>query len=336
VLFLLDKLTTYWVINMGKNNKRKDKKNGEDIAEKFADFVEVTDVLPERDEDQIDLDSDEIDRMYDEYLDSQTPEIETEEERRTDRILYGGRAYDTDNDEGWEMLGPPETYDWAYDHEEEDIEQENITEEEEKENIEKYVKEEQKKANKQHKEYLQAEAKRLAEEDEMHENLMQADKQKQREKNFQEIIKTYRKISLINLAKLLKFPDELSLQKFLIRIKGEKAFHIEGKNVIIPEKVKRQTKESSIKVIKSKTNPVCKKCGKQLKRKGQVCPDCEKKELTCVVCKLPIKPGSMIGFCSHCEARGHLDHFQEWVKVKGKCPKCKKELHVSGIVSQEV
>jgi len=33
-----------------------------------------------------------------------------------------------------------------------------------------------------------------------------------------------------------------------------------------------------------------------------------------------------------CEAIGHLDHMQEWVKTSGKCPQCLQSIPIEGIV----
>lgn len=49
-------------------------------------------------------------------------------------------------------------------------------------------------------------------------------------------------------------------------------------------------------------------------------------EMTCCVCQLNIKESQVFTTCRHCGRRGHLNHFLEWVKVKGDCPVCRKSL----------
>ena len=51
-----------------------------------------------------------------------------------------------------------------------------------------------------------------------------------------------------------------------------------------------------------------------------------RKREQCIVCNLPIKNGEKIGRCPHCTHTAHLDHFLEWIKIKGICPFCKGKL----------
>ncbi len=53
--------------------------------------------------------------------------------------------------------------------------------------------------------------------------------------------------------------------------------------------------------------------------------DWDKKE-RCIVCNLYIRKEEKIGRCPHCNHPAHLDHFQEWIKIKGACPVCKKNV----------
>jgi rubrerythrin len=46
----------------------------------------------------------------------------------------------------------------------------------------------------------------------------------------------------------------------------------------------------------------------------------------CIVCNLAIKKEEPIGRCTQCGHPGHLDHFQEWIKIKGVCPFCKRKI----------
>lgn len=77
---------------------------------------------------------------------------------------------------------------------------------------------------------------------------------------------------------------------------------------------------------------ICYYCGYPIEKESKSCSNCNEKVLSCIVCKLPISFGEESGKCYFCEGSGHLSHIQEWVKVKGKCPTCLKELTVTGIV----
>ena len=98
------------------------------------------------------------------------------------------------------------------------------------------------------------------------------------------------------------------------------------------------TKRKSI--LKQMDNPIsefpevfsCNNCGYPIEHNTIDCPECGEKIIRCVVCKLPCSLGDEIGKCSLCEAVGHLEHMQEWVKEKGKCPVCLQELPYEGII----
>ncbi len=77
---------------------------------------------------------------------------------------------------------------------------------------------------------------------------------------------------------------------------------------------------------------ICYYCGYPIENESKNCLSCNKAVEICMVCKLPISFGEEAGKCSLCEAKGHMAHFQEWVKVKGKCPTCMKDLPIEGIV----
>lgn len=46
----------------------------------------------------------------------------------------------------------------------------------------------------------------------------------------------------------------------------------------------------------------------------------------CIVCNLTIKNGDEIGRCPECGHSAHLNHFLEWIKIKGICPFCKRKV----------
>lgn len=76
---------------------------------------------------------------------------------------------------------------------------------------------------------------------------------------------------------------------------------------------------------------ICYYCGYPIEKDSKTCSSCNIVVLSCMVCKLPISFGEEPGKCRFCEGASHLSHLQEWVKVKGKCPTCLKELTVEGI-----
>lgn len=77
---------------------------------------------------------------------------------------------------------------------------------------------------------------------------------------------------------------------------------------------------------------ICYYCSYPIEKEDKTCPSCKKEILRCNGCKLPISFGEKVGKCSFCEVIGHLSHFQEWIKIKGKCPTCQKKLPLEGIV----
>ncbi|MFX1476034.1 MAG: hypothetical protein ACFFCO_11245, partial [Promethearchaeota archaeon] len=69
---------------------------------------------------------------------------------------------------------------------------------------------------------------------------------------------------------------------------------------------------------------------KQLRDTSDPPPPLEKGALSpCIVCRLPIKPGSAVLGCPHCGGFAHKRHLLEWIKVKGACPYCHKKLKES-------
>ncbi|WP_287587597.1 zinc ribbon domain-containing protein [Candidatus Borrarchaeum sp.] len=70
----------------------------------------------------------------------------------------------------------------------------------------------------------------------------------------------------------------------------------------------------------------CSSCGAPYSSDAPFCPSCGSEREKCMVCLLPMAPGSEIAKCPHCSGVAHKDHLQEWVKIKGFCPKCKNKL----------
>ncbi len=55
----------------------------------------------------------------------------------------------------------------------------------------------------------------------------------------------------------------------------------------------------------------------------------------CMVCALPIKDEEKNEkvYCPHCRNPAHENHLIEWIKLKGICPLCRKNLSQSDILS---
>ena len=96
--------------------------------------------------------------------------------------------------------------------------------------------------------------------------------------------------------------------------------------------VRKKSNEQLIKPVSFSKEYICYFCGNPIEVDAKICPSCQNNVIHCNVCKLPITFGQEVGKCSFCEVKGHLTHFQEWVKIKGICPNCKKKLPVEGIV----
>lgn len=70
----------------------------------------------------------------------------------------------------------------------------------------------------------------------------------------------------------------------------------------------------------------CQHCGSLIPEKANPCPRCGEFREWCAVCKMDIAPGEATTKCPHCNTKIHSDHFIEWIKVKGYCPNCKRDL----------
>jgi len=85
--------------------------------------------------------------------------------------------------------------------------------------------------------------------------------------------------------------------------------------------------EDEAEIIPPTTEEItCSSCGAPYSSDAPFCPSCGSEREKCTVCLLPMAPGSEISKCPHCGGIAHKDHLQEWVKIKGFCPKCKNKL----------
>jgi len=156
-----------------------------------------------------------------------------------------------------------------------------------------------------------------------------------RQANLMKVIENYSKISLEVMAELLGFETVIDLQKWILNQPGKKSFYIEGSEVIIPKELKTANISEMVKSFDTAKHFTCYYCGLPTSSKAIKCPDCHKELLKCSVCKLPINFGDDVGYCTLCEAKGHLSHMEEWVKTQGKCPQCMQKIPTEGILPFE-
>jgi hypothetical protein len=71
---------------------------------------------------------------------------------------------------------------------------------------------------------------------------------------------------------------------------------------------------------------MCPECEATLLAEATVCPHCGKSRPACIVCHHPIEFSDSILVCPHCRGQAHRIHFLEYLKVKGTCPNCQREL----------
>ena len=90
--------------------------------------------------------------------------------------------------------------------------------------------------------------------------------------------------------------------------------------------MKAPTKPASIRYVGKKKLMDCPSCGEALYKIGSFCPYCGFKLEKCIVCNLIIGKDDEITKCPYCSGIAHRDHILEYIKVKGQCPICGKEL----------
>ncbi|MCF2143345.1 MAG: hypothetical protein K9W42_06550 [Candidatus Heimdallarchaeota archaeon] len=130
---------------------------------------------------------------------------------------------------------------------------------------------------------------------------------------------------------LQKFPQEIYIEIIHEILENEplKGKYFDFEHVFVRED---GNKTPVISPITSSKEYLCFNCGYIIDKETSVCPSCNENILRCNVCKLPISFGEEAGKCSLCGSAAHLSHFQEWVKIKGKCPTCQKKIPLEGIV----
>jgi len=130
---------------------------------------------------------------------------------------------------------------------------------------------------------------------------------------------------------LHKYPEETYIEiiKEILESKNLKGKYFDFEQVFVRG---GDEKTLAIAPIGLSKEYLCYNCGNIIEKETKICSSCNEGILKCQICKQPISFGEEAGKCSFCESMGHLDHFQEWIKVSGKCPTCRRKLPIEGIV----
>ncbi|MBD3192986.1 MAG: hypothetical protein GF308_20280 [Candidatus Heimdallarchaeota archaeon] len=75
-------------------------------------------------------------------------------------------------------------------------------------------------------------------------------KVKKREDTLRNIINTYSRIKLTNMAELLEFESTIELQRWILNLPDKSGFYIEGSEVVIAEKLQKETSEAEAAIAK--------------------------------------------------------------------------------------
>jgi hypothetical protein len=70
----------------------------------------------------------------------------------------------------------------------------------------------------------------------------------------------------------------------------------------------------------------CSSCGASMTFSDENCPSCGSAKPVCVVCLSELKGDEVIVKLTCCSSYAHKEHIDNWVSVKGYCPKCHKEI----------
>ncbi len=70
----------------------------------------------------------------------------------------------------------------------------------------------------------------------------------------------------------------------------------------------------------------CSSCGALMTFSDENCPSCGSAKPVCVVCLSDLKNDDVIVKLTCCSSYAHKEHIDNWVSVKGHCPKCHKEI----------
>lgn len=78
----------------------------------------------------------------------------------------------------------------------------------------------------------------------------------------------------------------------------------------------------------------CVSCGFSFPAELDICPECGEERARCSVCQLDIVFGDDLVRCPYCGVPSHRDHLLEWIRIKGFCPTCRKELSAETLSGQ--
>lgn len=78
--------------------------------------------------------------------------------------------------------------------------------------------------------------------------------------------------------------------------------------------------------------PTCFACGELVDEENTLCSDCGESTKRCRICRGVIGFGDSMASCPHCQDEFHLSHIQEWLKVAGECPICRKPLKQGNLI----
>ncbi|MBD3190189.1 MAG: hypothetical protein GF308_06080 [Candidatus Heimdallarchaeota archaeon] len=148
---------------------------------------------------------------------------------------------------------------------------------------------------------------------------------------FEKILLMSQTVNIIDVAKSLGLSKEQLFEK-MIQWQKSLAFKIDDEEIVVIDKLDFAASVQAQYERIERRLYTCHFCGFPIEGDTRNCPDCGKTVLRCVVCKLPIAFGDSIGQCPICEVKGHLVDMQEWVKVKGKCPKCFRKIPLEEII----
>jgi hypothetical protein len=73
----------------------------------------------------------------------------------------------------------------------------------------------------------------------------------------------------------------------------------------------------------------CSSCGSLITIQEENCPSCGSAKPVCIVCLSDLKGEEEIVKLSCCSSYAHKEHIDNWVSIKGHCPKCHREIQAN-------